>query len=263
MPAISALAREVHRLSGGRYLAGIWLADLFNGMLWASTTPEDRPYTDYRGPSWSWVGLDTEINFLTRDFERVPSSHDAEVVHIESIPAGQNEFGAVQSGLARLKGLTLEIDQSRHHYYFSYQSKKSDFGKYLWRDKGQSPNFVFLGSDVDGWTNYHPGRRPKKLEPLDILDDESSIEVQQCLALYLGIWAQYEERASDFIDLTSIGSQELKCAHIAYALLLRPSISSNEQSYERIGVLSLDIFDSPLFNWNNWNTWQTRVVTII
>ena len=262
LPAISALAREVHRLSGGTYLAGIWLADLFNGLLWHSTTPEARPNTNYRGPSWSWVGLDTEINFMTQDLERVPSSHDAEVIQIVAIPAGCNVFGAVQSGLARLKALTLEIDQSRHQYYYSDWSKNLELGKFLWRDKGHSPNFFFFRFDDDdgNGADYHPGQLPKNMELLDVPDDESSIEVQQCLALYLGIWAEDKEGALDFIDLADIGLQELQCTHEAYALLLRPSISSDEQSYERIGVLRLDILKSPLFN---GNTWQTRVVTII
>ena len=168
----------------------------------------------------------------------------------------------MQSGLARLKALTLEIDQSRHQYYYSDWSKNLELGKFLWRDKGHSPNFFFFRFDDDdgNGADYHPDQIPENMELLDVPDDESSIEVQQCLALYLGIWAEDKEGALDFIDLADIGLQELQCTHEAYALLLRPSISSNEQSYERIGVLRLDILKSPLFN---GNTWQTRVVTII
>lgn len=109
---------------------------------------------------------------------------------------------------------------------------------------------------------YYPGRVPRYIEPLDVPDDEGSIEAQECLALYLGIWERHVEGALllDFIDLADVGSQELEYQHRAYALLLRPSTSTNGESYERVGCLSLDILKSALFN---GKTWHTRRVTII
>ncbi|KAJ9611377.1 hypothetical protein H2200_004561 [Cladophialophora chaetospira] len=258
LPAISGLAREVHQLTGGTYLAGIWLADLVNGMLWCQVTPEFKPNTIYRGPSWSWVGINGKISFLTRNETRVPSSHDAAVLHVEAIAAGQNPFGAVTSGFAKLKGLTLEIEQSKDQYYYPDRSKSLGVVDYFWRDKGQSPSFMPLDIHTQYWHDRQ--RSQKDVQFPDFSDDDSNVETQQCLALYLGIWADDKEGALGFIDLEDTGSREVECRHNAYALLLRPSASTNEKSFERVGVLEFDGLQSSLFK---GNTWKPQVLTII
>lgn len=63
LPAISALARKWQKITGDRYVTGLWESDLRRGLCWSRQWPGfDGTQRDmqYRAPSWSWVGM----NFL-------------------------------------------------------------------------------------------------------------------------------------------------------------------------------------------------------
>jgi hypothetical protein len=73
LPAISAIARELHRCSGDRYLAGLWESTLLAELTWRLDRPrefQDRrpgeadisPAPSYRAPSWSWASFDGKVH---------------------------------------------------------------------------------------------------------------------------------------------------------------------------------------------------------
>ncbi|KAK6439899.1 hypothetical protein LTR95_003875 [Oleoguttula sp. CCFEE 5521] len=59
-PALSGFAHEMARLSPDTYVAGLWLADLANGLLWYPDVEASR-CPSYRAPSWSWAQFDGKI----------------------------------------------------------------------------------------------------------------------------------------------------------------------------------------------------------
>jgi hypothetical protein len=72
LPAISAIARELQRCSGDRYLAGLWESSLLAELTWRPDRPlgsQDRrageadisPAPSYRAPSWSWASFDGRV----------------------------------------------------------------------------------------------------------------------------------------------------------------------------------------------------------
>jgi hypothetical protein len=85
--AFSGMARDFsERLSGDRYLAGMWESDLGNSLLWTVTTLDGWPIqpngsrevnadpyitasltTTYRAPSWSWLAKDCGIFWSPRN----------------------------------------------------------------------------------------------------------------------------------------------------------------------------------------------------
>lgn len=64
LPALAGLAERFRADFGGTYLAGLWLEDLPQTLLWtrSSGTCVRRPLT-YRAPTWSWAALEGEVYF--------------------------------------------------------------------------------------------------------------------------------------------------------------------------------------------------------
>ncbi|KAL2071805.1 hypothetical protein VTL71DRAFT_13040 [Oculimacula yallundae] len=56
LPAISGLAREVHRHTRHDYVVGLWAQDMHNGLLW-SIQDAVKELESYVGPSWSWISI--------------------------------------------------------------------------------------------------------------------------------------------------------------------------------------------------------------
>ncbi|KAF1352801.1 HET-domain-containing protein, partial [Lizonia empirigonia] len=62
--AISGLAQTLSKGMDCDYLAGLWRQDLEHQLLWCPRQPCSTPTKDdTRGPSWSWVAIDSEVLF--------------------------------------------------------------------------------------------------------------------------------------------------------------------------------------------------------
>ncbi|KAH8588294.1 hypothetical protein B0O99DRAFT_693582 [Bisporella sp. PMI_857] len=80
LPGLSGIASRVEELTNDSYLAGLWKADLHNGLLWFSDGPAEIP-KDYRAPSWSWACLDSSVDQLfDSTTERTHSTYDADII---------------------------------------------------------------------------------------------------------------------------------------------------------------------------------------
>lgn len=118
LPALSGLASHYARLTGHKYLAGLWHENLAQSLLW-SLDPQLRVRAlppSYRAPSWSWASHDGEILM-----SHVRSSESTSIRFLETAatPAGSNKFGAVESGYLKVSGLMLKIDFVPNYNHFA------------------------------------------------------------------------------------------------------------------------------------------------
>ncbi|KAK4441926.1 heterokaryon incompatibility protein-domain-containing protein [Podospora aff. communis PSN243] len=67
LPALSGLAQRAGPFLG-EYIAGMWTSSLLYDLAWRVETfmPGSQPPAQYRGPSWSWVSVDTKACFWAR-----------------------------------------------------------------------------------------------------------------------------------------------------------------------------------------------------
>ncbi|KAJ3526819.1 hypothetical protein NM208_g11007 [Fusarium decemcellulare] len=112
LPAFSGLAQRLNPLVGGDYVAGLWTADLAQGLLWAifeggSSIEHVKPY---RAPSWSWASRNGPIYFRRTVKDGPPQPSDIKVLEAQSEPKDKRApYGEVTSGHLVLCGLTLKL----------------------------------------------------------------------------------------------------------------------------------------------------------
>lgn len=106
--AISAVDRELQRVSSHEYLAGLWKHALPRLLQWAvRSRKSSKKQPEYTAPSWSWVSVIGEIgyNAHTRD-----TISDLEVVNVslETDPCN-NMFGKITYGVLLVRGQVAEV----------------------------------------------------------------------------------------------------------------------------------------------------------
>lgn len=128
LPAISAIAAEVSRVTGWTYLAGLWKEDLFNELQWRSDgrTPaapvshddaipsnplRPRP-TEYRAPSWSWASVDCAVIGIDQSFDnreifdfRILS---CDIVYQKTVGPDEFPFAPIVTGTLVVEGRVVE-----------------------------------------------------------------------------------------------------------------------------------------------------------
>jgi hypothetical protein len=114
--AISAIAETSNDGSTDRYLAGIWMSHLPNGLMWNCKDLRPQiPSTSFVAPSWSWASVRGEITWTrTGDDE-----HDPQLEVLEcSVELASDEapYGAVKKGTLVFKNL-LQIRQYLPIFY--------------------------------------------------------------------------------------------------------------------------------------------------
>ncbi|KAK0653488.1 hypothetical protein DIS24_g6002 [Lasiodiplodia hormozganensis] len=116
LPGIAGVAAEVSRVSAaatgglpaGRYLAGLWEADLPRQLLWTvyyPSEPEERGRRPYRAPSWSWASAagDVYVHYpsVVQEYCSRPA---AQVVECSTTPLrAEAPFGQVKDGFLRIR----------------------------------------------------------------------------------------------------------------------------------------------------------------
>ncbi|KIL92445.1 hypothetical protein FAVG1_04856 [Fusarium avenaceum] len=112
LPAFSGLAQRLNPLIGGDYVAGLWTADLAQGLLWAifqggSSIEHVKPY---RAPSWSWASRNGAIYFRRSVGQQALRPTDVEVLEVQVEPKEKRApYGEVTTGHLVLRGLTLGL----------------------------------------------------------------------------------------------------------------------------------------------------------
>jgi hypothetical protein len=109
LPAVSGVAAEIQKITGSRYLAGLWRETLRQDLLWeverTSSQSQIKPnHSQYISPSWSWASVPGGVSFIR------PKSgirFAFEILDAQCIVPGLNSFGEVASGYIKLRGYTF------------------------------------------------------------------------------------------------------------------------------------------------------------
>ncbi|KAI0010047.1 heterokaryon incompatibility protein-domain-containing protein [Xylariaceae sp. FL0662B] len=112
LAAISGLAREIQKIRGGEYLAGLWEKNLLPQLLWSVNDPEHsgsiQPYT---APTWSWASIHGGVSHCFRDLtfkaEELPnfqSSYLSSLEGAEALPMLGTDIGPIKAAVLRLRG---------------------------------------------------------------------------------------------------------------------------------------------------------------
>lgn len=103
LPALSAVAQEIHSMTNDSYIAGLWNGDIVNGLLWQKALgsrdhqlEQAREFVfleDTKTPSWSWAAYDGSIDNYswseTEDQEELATIEDARAKLVDkSYPTG-------------------------------------------------------------------------------------------------------------------------------------------------------------------------------
>jgi hypothetical protein len=113
LPALSGIASKLQVLGFGRYLAGLWEADLLQWLVWYSETPGKRP-SSYKAPSFSWASRIGPIHIrpfgndlrMMDDFGATPL---VEILEVETETRDNNPFGETLGGFLKLSGRIVPL----------------------------------------------------------------------------------------------------------------------------------------------------------
>lgn len=99
--------------NGGRYLAGLWEADLVYGLQWKREDHALVRATSFRAPSWSWAAYEGKIGNVPRNF--APKHPLPRVVSAWTTPKrGHTQYGPCSDGRIVLETAVGRAYCSRH-----------------------------------------------------------------------------------------------------------------------------------------------------
>jgi hypothetical protein len=140
LPAISGLAKEIHKQTGNTYAAGIWMEEIHKGLLWRTFGAGQRSKT-YYAPSWSWasVGIlsdrmkESDDMYWVAEFQQPEAMGQiASLISYEVVPKDNDPFGRVSSGSIYLRGRVLLASnwqgETNPHFNFYNGADRSHFG---------------------------------------------------------------------------------------------------------------------------------------
>jgi hypothetical protein len=107
LPALSGVAAEFSRMTGSKYLAGLWDVDLHRGLLWngSGTIAASK----YRAPSWSWASRECvegerfspyyyPIKMVKQRMSSMLPLRTLRLQEIDMLPATEDLHGALREG---------------------------------------------------------------------------------------------------------------------------------------------------------------------
>jgi hypothetical protein len=108
--ALSGVAQRVQKLTGWRYLAGLWDKTLFSDLLWNFDGDAKGRKGSYVAPTWSWAAVDGQImsrnSIGARNWERLI---EIKSVHTEPHPLDKAGTGQVFSGVLTIMGALMKV----------------------------------------------------------------------------------------------------------------------------------------------------------
>jgi hypothetical protein len=114
-PALSGLAMEMAERIKYTYVAGLWLEDIHDGLLWSTIGTYCRS-PDYVAPSWSWAcltQLSTPHMYEYRRFRSRDTGYNtmksAKILRVDISTVGGDPYGQVTSATLRIRGPSKNI----------------------------------------------------------------------------------------------------------------------------------------------------------
>jgi len=237
--AISGLAKEVKRLTGHEYKAGLWAEDIHNGLLW-STDGCASPQQNYVAPSWSWASTRKggTINSSCIGGQLLPLTCIAEILEIRLAYAATDEFGAVTSAKLRITAPSRSIGSFESNHVRSPPNENDPLSS-----SGELSAHVLLSSTIFCWLDTRPNEEGQKAD--------SSIPHSQLI-----------ERGAFLVHIATVESEDAvvpddnnfhrmrrkrKFQNQNWALVLEPVIGDEE--WRRIGIAR--IADALIGGWDS------------
>ncbi|KAF7503210.1 hypothetical protein GJ744_004213 [Endocarpon pusillum] len=247
LPALGGLAAQIQKLTGDRYLAGIWFDDIHRAFLWQL---DIAPITlrTHRAPSWSWARWDGVLLMHGINLNRIPCDEEMGLLEFKVELCGENEFGEVRSGWLRVSGLIGTIWRSRKEY--------------------AARGYPYVGTHL--YIIEHNGMARELHHDSLVIDCEKRLE-------NLGLTKRTQEApldpqptyisTNDGDEFTLLfiakyrggGPEEDDAWESAYALVLFP-VEGRHATFRRGGILSMHI-ESAVFQ--GLKNWTLETVTII
>jgi hypothetical protein len=254
LPAISGLAKEVKRLTGDHYHAGIWVQDYHNGLLW-STDGRAQHQSIYVAPSWSWLSINkgTVVHPACIGPHEHPRFNGGESVNVnptakilgtQIVYAEGDKFGPILSGKLQICApFKLSNAFGKDQIRLPWTEDK--------RTLSNSAPFVhrIQSSTITSWLDTHPVEMVER-------GDSSAVH------FYLG------EHGAAFVHIASVDTSRHSpekesfyrkrvigiYQHQSWALILEPVVG-DAGKWKRIGVARIadELIDG----------WETRNFTIV
>ncbi|KAK0287551.1 hypothetical protein LTR91_003005 [Friedmanniomyces endolithicus] len=151
--ALAGIAAVVGRVSGEKYIAGMWQTELIQQLSWrvvgcrgSDGSPSKRQQPgDYRGPSWAWASVDGCIEVPPRVWQR--RDYTLQIVKDpqpglveENAPYGQLKDGCEKEGCLVVRGQMYEME------FCAVDSVSSD---YVWTGS-------LSGGSTGTWCRLYP-----------------------------------------------------------------------------------------------------------
>ncbi|KAK4228679.1 heterokaryon incompatibility protein 6 [Podospora fimiseda] len=111
LPAIAGIAREMSRVTGLEYAAGLWKENMLQDLMWRTANGKDwlLRSVEWRAPTWSWASVDAPVLYDEITPDATPL---ATVIECKVTPAaGTMGFEAVTAGKVVIKGPFKEVDK--------------------------------------------------------------------------------------------------------------------------------------------------------
>jgi len=128
LPAISGMAEKFQSATKSGYLAGLWLDNLVEDLLWSTATFLQNPHLadrlqQYRAPSFSWASVESQTHYEAIEPGR-PLRPSSEILTTSCTATGVNRLGEVSNGYIRLRapalqGMLIATTEHSFHYYLS------------------------------------------------------------------------------------------------------------------------------------------------
>lgn len=105
LAALSGIVARQQRVTGGRYLAGMWRERLVYQLTWQVLGINRKPRPEWRAPTWSWASVDGPVLFphyadgaSDQHIRNMVDKDYVQVLEAKTTPSGQDPFGPVDSG---------------------------------------------------------------------------------------------------------------------------------------------------------------------
>ncbi|EXM17154.1 hypothetical protein FOTG_14639 [Fusarium oxysporum f. sp. vasinfectum 25433] len=128
--AISGLAQIFSPMRGGAYVAGLWVKDFPDTLLWENRSRALYPRPSDQGPSWSWTAINSTVTW--------GAGHGKDVLSVDSIECDLDQpsapFGSVKRGALRVTGPALDLEWKRTKSTSSLMTPGGHHLRYLMPD---------------------------------------------------------------------------------------------------------------------------------
>jgi hypothetical protein len=172
LPAISAIAADVGKLTGDTYIAGLWKSRVLKELLW-STYPDIRQQRQevWCAPSWSWASVQNKISY--RHELLLDATAVAEVVSCTANPVSTNgPYGRVQEhATLQLKAPVLHFENNKVDMIEKLLKQENGFPTMRNEDMGFEARRVMINAMTIPSMSGSSGRRDEwdKLENVALL----------------------------------------------------------------------------------------------